>query len=204
MFGPDASCRAVTVAVAQALEGFGKKLMWRRLQRQYGLDDESGVPPPPEGDDDAPGGGRGQDARNAPSGGLSGLAAMDAAGDMGAGGSGRYMPPSARGGAAGGAGGASLEDRFSEDRDHATLRVTNISEDTTEADLQVILSPRAARPSRVVRRHRSTAGSAVSRALVRRTPTRRRVRSSVFVCLCWCSAHRGARGERTAASERVA
>ena len=110
---------------SQALEGFGKKLMWRRLQRQYGVGDDNDAPPPPE--DDEEGGGSRPGGMPEPPGGDEG-------------GGSRYVPPSARGGGAVG-GSTSLADRFGEDRDHATLRVTNISEDTTEADLQDLFMP---------------------------------------------------------------
>lgn len=56
--------------------------------------------------------------------------------------SGKYIPPSLRSGGAG----KSLSERDSHrssitgDRDHNTIRVTNISEDTTEADLQELFS----------------------------------------------------------------
>ena len=61
----------------------------------------------------------------------------------------KYVPPGQRG-AAGAAGGKSLESmaanieengRKFDDRDQNTIRVTNISEDTTEADLQDLFSP---------------------------------------------------------------
>lgn len=74
-------------------------------------------------------------------------------GDSGAGkaAGGKYVPPSARGGA-GGLGGKSLSamaERAGDgggrgsggDRDQNTIRVTNISEDTTEADLQELFQP---------------------------------------------------------------
>jgi len=63
----------------------------------------------------------------------------------------KYVPPSARGGGAG-MGGKSLAamaasapedggDRRNDNRDQNTIRVTNISEDTTEADLQDLFQP---------------------------------------------------------------
>merc|ERR1719198_1343572 len=48
----------VPAGVNAALEGFGKKLMWRRLQRQYGVGDDDGATPPPPGDDEEGGGPR--------------------------------------------------------------------------------------------------------------------------------------------------
>lgn len=67
-------------------------------------------------------------------------------------GAGKYMPPSARGGGGGGGGKGTLSamaDRVEnegggrrfDDRDQNTIRVTNISEDTTEADLQDLFQP---------------------------------------------------------------
>ena len=102
--------------------------MWRRLQRQYGVGDEEGGVPPPPGDDEEGGGG----GRPGP-----GMGQEGPGGDEGS----RYVPPSMRSGGGPAAGGTSLADRFGEDRDHATLRVTNISEDTTEADLQDLFMP---------------------------------------------------------------
>lgn len=62
----------------------------------------------------------------------------------------KYVPPSARGGASG-MGGKSLSalaasagpeaDRRHDNRDQNTIRVTNISEETTEADLQELFQP---------------------------------------------------------------
>ena len=62
---------------------------------------------------------------------------------------GKYVPPSARGGALAKGGKGSLETMASrlgdkpvqDNRDQNTIRVTNISEDTTEADLQELFSP---------------------------------------------------------------
>merc|ERR1719313_2228982 len=82
------------------------------------------MPPPPGDDADGLGG----DAR-------SGL------------GSGRssYVPPSLRGQAGAGTPGSGLARMAAmpqyDDRDQSSLRVTNISEDTTEADLQILFAP---------------------------------------------------------------
>lgn len=60
---------------------------------------------------------------------------------------GKYVPPSARGQARGGGGGlAAMASRIGDkpvqdNRDQNTIRVTNISEDTTEADLQELFQP---------------------------------------------------------------
>lgn len=51
-----------------------------------------------------------------------------------------YVPPSMRGKEGAGTG-TSLKTMAYDDRDHATLRVTNISEDTAEQDLQTLFSP---------------------------------------------------------------
>ncbi|GMH73399.1 hypothetical protein TrRE_jg1517, partial [Triparma retinervis] len=62
----------------------------------------------------------------------------------------KYVPPGQRAGAGATGGGKSLESmaanieengRKFDDRDQNTIRVTNISEDTTEADLQDLFSP---------------------------------------------------------------
>mmetsp|Transcript_9917 Transcript_9917/g.13869 ORF Transcript_9917/g.13869 Transcript_9917/m.13869 type:complete len:359 (-) Transcript_9917:236-1312(-) len=129
-------------ALAGNLNAFWAKQQRRQLERKY--------------DVEADGGGGGADA-------LAKQAAADAAdgwtqvGDKsGGGGDGKYVPPSARGGG-GTLGGKSLAamaemapgeggdsggrpKRF-DDRDQNTIRVTNISENTTEADLQELFQP---------------------------------------------------------------
>ena len=62
-----------------------------------------------------------------------GLAGMAAAGAAG----GKYVPPSARGAAGAGMGSSLASMEVVDDRDNKTLRVSNISEATKEADLQV-------------------------------------------------------------------
>lgn len=69
-------------------------------------------------------------------------------GDKIAGAGGKYVPPSARGAGRPGAGGglAAMANRLGDkpvqdNRDQNTIRVTNISEDTTEADLQELFQP---------------------------------------------------------------
>ena len=56
-----------------------------------------------------------------------------------------YVPPSMRGMAGAGVAGAGLARMAAmpqyDDRDQSSLRVTNISEDTTEADLQLLFAP---------------------------------------------------------------
>ncbi|KAL7547027.1 hypothetical protein ACHAWF_010353 [Thalassiosira exigua] len=113
-------------AIAGNLNAFWAKQNMRNLQRKYDVD----------GDDAGKGGEGG---------------AEDGWTQVGAGGGGKYVPPSARGGA-GGMGGKSLsalaavapeggDRRGGGDRDQNTIRVTNISEDTTEADLQELFQP---------------------------------------------------------------
>jgi len=133
----------VSKALAGNLNAFWAKQQRRQLERKYDVDA-----------DDAAGGGA--DAAAADDGwtkiGASGKAAGGAAG-------GKYVPPSARGGGAAGSamGGAkslaAMAERadagggggggraFGQDRDQNTIRVTNISEDTTEADLQDLFQP---------------------------------------------------------------
>lgn len=121
-------------AIAGNLNAFWAKQNMRNLQRKYDVDgDEAGK---------AEGGGGGEDGWT-----------TVAAGGAGGGGS-KYVPPSARGGSAA-MGGKSLSalaaaapegggpggDRRNDNRDQNTIRVTNISEDTTEADLQELFQP---------------------------------------------------------------
>lgn len=125
-------------ALAGNLNAFWAKQQRRQLERKYDVDDTGG-----EGTAEA----------------ADGWTTIGASGKGAAGG--KYVPPSARGGAAGGAtmGGAkslaAMAERAPEgggmgpggrpfqqqDRDQNTLRVTNISEDTTEADLQDLFQP---------------------------------------------------------------
>lgn len=114
-------------AIAGNLNAFWAKQNRRNLMKKYDVDDEEGKK---EG------------------------AAEDGWTQVGSGGGGgggnKYVPPSARGGA--GMGGKSLAamaasapegggDRRNDNRDQNTIRVTNISEDTTEADLQELFQP---------------------------------------------------------------
>jgi len=121
-------------ALAGNLNAFWAKQQRRQLERKYDVNaDDAG------------------DEANAADGGDAG--GWNKVG--GAGGPQKYVPPSARGGSslfpnAGKGGGNSLTamadrlgdsaDRRSDNRDQNTLRVTNISEDTTEADLQELFS----------------------------------------------------------------
>jgi len=122
----------VSKAISGNLNAFWAKQNLRNLQRKYDVD----------GDDAGKEGG-----------------ADDGWNTVGAGGAapsgGKYVPPSARGGSS--MGGKSLSalaasapegGRSNDNRDQNTIRVTNISEDTTEADLQDLFQP-FARISRV-------------------------------------------------------
>jgi translation initiation factor 3 subunit G len=119
-----------TKAISQNLNAFWAKQQRRQLERKYDVDDT---------DVEAVQGG--------------GLSAADKDAGWKTAGPSKYVPPSQRG-AGGGGGGKSLADmaaaagsgaeggmdaggkRFGQDRDQNTIRVTNISEDTTEVDLQ--------------------------------------------------------------------
>ena len=120
----DANDQDVTKALGGNLNEFWAKQNRRKLERKYDV--------------------AGQDSNND----ASGNNGDDKSGDT------KYVPPSMRGGKAatsGGAGGslsamaANLEEsgrKFdTSDREQNTIRVTNISEDTTEADLQELFSP---------------------------------------------------------------
>jgi len=115
----------VSKAISGNLNAFWAKQNLRNLQRKYDVD----------GDDAGKEGG-----------------ADDGWNTVGAGGAapsgGKYVPPSARGGSS--MGGKSLSalaasapegGRSNDNRDQNTIRVTNISEDTTEADLQDLFQP---------------------------------------------------------------
>lgn len=121
-----------TKAISGNLNAFWAKQNLRNLQRKYDVD----------GDEAGKDGGAvddgwtqvGTGGSSAPSG--------------GGGGGGKYVPPSARGGSS--MGGKSLsalaasapgEGARNDNRDQNTIRVTNISEDTTEADLQELFVP---------------------------------------------------------------
>lgn len=116
-------------ALSGNLNAFWAKQKMRDLQRKYDVDGEDAG--------DKGGGGGGDDGWT----------------QVGAGGGGnKYVPPSARGNASG-MGGKSLSalaaasgdgdggDRRHDNRDQNTIRVTNISEETTEADLQELFQP---------------------------------------------------------------
>lgn len=117
-------------ALSGNLNAFWAKQNMRTLARKYDVDgDDAGK---------EPGAGGGEDGWT----------------QVGAGATGnKYVPPSARGGAAGMAGkslsalaanapeGGGMGDRRNDNRDQNTIRVTNISEETTEADLQELFQP---------------------------------------------------------------
>lgn len=127
------------------LNAFWAKQNMRTLQRKYDLDGDVAM------------GGGGLDNEGG-AGGEDGWTQVGSGGGA-AGGGAKYVPPSARGGggaAASGMGGKSLaalaasaggggdggpgDRRSNDNRDQNTIRVTNISEDTTEADLQELFS----------------------------------------------------------------
>lgn len=125
----------VTKALAGNLNEFWAKQQRRHLERKYDVDANAG-------------GGSGEETSAAEGGwqkvGKDGMST----GATGSIATGKYVPPSARGGggvsSAGRGGGlAALANRIDKaggpsqpDRDQNTIRVTNISEETTEADLQ--------------------------------------------------------------------
>jgi len=138
----------VSKALAGNLNAFWAKQQRRQLERKYDVDAD------------------GADGANKAGGDDDGWTTIGQKGGTAAGGGpSRYVPPSQRGAAAaaaggGGAGGgakslAAMAERVSEsgggggggrggfntDRDQNTIRVTNISEDTTEADLQELFQP---------------------------------------------------------------
>lgn len=117
--------------VKNAFETFQRKQQMRALSRKYddAAFDEADRPPADDGDQP----------------GRSGLGLGLGSGATAAGGAGKYVPPSMRGGAGGGGAGMhtgslasmSVED----DKDLKTIRVSNLSEDTKEADLQDLFQP---------------------------------------------------------------
>jgi translation initiation factor 3 subunit G len=111
-------------AISSNLNAFWAKQNLRTLQRKYDVDADEGKKE------------------------TDGWTQVGAAANTG----GKYVPPSQRGGG-GGMGGKSLaalaaagpteggKSSYNENRDQNTIRVTNISEDTTEADLQELFQP---------------------------------------------------------------
>lgn len=112
-------------AIAGNLNEFWAKQQRRQLERKYdvGGDDE---------DDDGGGGGGGGGGWTQVGGGGAAAGAGGAAG-------GKYIPPSQRAALASGGGGGVKPERRTDDLN--TIRVTNISESTTEADLQDLFKP---------------------------------------------------------------
>lgn len=122
----------VTKSLAGNLNSFWEKQKIRALERKYGVGSED------PGKDGAEGGSGAGDGWNT------------VGGDKGGAEGGKYVPPSQRGkmGGAGGslaamaskidAGGGGSNDKRSEQN---TIRVTNISEETTEHDLQELFQP---------------------------------------------------------------
>lgn len=113
-------------ATSKAFEVFQKKQQWRALQRKYDMEED--------GEDGEAEGGAGNGGKHFPggTGGLAGLSGMGGAG-------GKYVPPSARGGAAGGMGGSLATMEVQEEI--KSVRVSNLSDATKEADLQELMEP---------------------------------------------------------------
>jgi len=124
----------VTKALAGNLNEFWQKQQRRHLERKYDVD------------------GKDEGVATELGEGWHKVGAKDGAGPA-AGGPSKYVPPSARAGMASKATGSSLadlsskigagggSDRGSDNREQNTIRVTNISEDTTEKDLQDLFQP---------------------------------------------------------------
>mmetsp|Transcript_29188 Transcript_29188/g.89279 ORF Transcript_29188/g.89279 Transcript_29188/m.89279 type:complete len:341 (+) Transcript_29188:61-1083(+) len=126
--------------VKEAMNEFARKQMWRKLQQKYGVDDAATSAPPEDDIDDTTELGRARLAARAEaeaSGKGEGENLAKSADVRSA-----YVPPSLRGqvGASGGGSGLQRLAQF-DDRDHATLRVSNISEETKEEDLQQLFQP---------------------------------------------------------------
>ncbi|KAJ8600348.1 hypothetical protein CTAYLR_000674 [Chrysophaeum taylorii] len=100
-------------AAKEAMNEFAKKQMWRKLQQKYNVSETV----PEEEEETKP------VAAEAPAPTKS-----------------TYVPPSLRGQPQQAGSGLQRMQSY-DDREHATLRVTNISEDTAEADLQALFTP---------------------------------------------------------------
>lgn len=129
-------------AISGNLNAFWAKQNMRTLQRKYDVDGDAA------GNDDVGGGAE------------DGWTQVGSGGGAAGAGTAKYVPPSARGGSAasssagmggkslaalaasagGGDGGGGDRRNNNESRDQNTIRVTNISEDTSEADLQELFS----------------------------------------------------------------
>ena len=120
--------------VKASMNEFAKKQMMRKLKMKYGMDEGAAMPTMDEDEDDKEGGARSKFGALA---GASGDARAPADAPK------SYVPPGLRGTVGAGAAPGSGLARMAayDDRDQATLRVTNISEDTTEADLQMLFAP---------------------------------------------------------------
>lgn len=117
-------------AIAGNLNAFWAKQQRRQLERKFDVN-------PGVADDDGEGGGSSLAAAAGAGGG--GWTQVGASGSKGAGAAagGKYVPPSQRAAMAGGVAGAASAYKPEQRRDDVnTLRVTNLSENTTEADLQ--------------------------------------------------------------------
>lgn len=114
-------------AISSNLNAFWAKQNLRSLQRKYDVEDENANKDAADG--------------------------WTQVGTAGGSTGGKYVPPSQRGAARGAMGGKSLaalaasgpaeggKSSYNDNRDQNTIRVTNISEDTTEADLQELFQP---------------------------------------------------------------
>lgn len=123
-----------TNALSANLNEFWAKQQKRQLQRKYDVDDSDA----PQGE------GSGQQGSNASASGWTQVKSNVQANAAAGGGTGKYVPPSARGGGAAG-GGSSFPDRRD---DLNTIRVTNLSPNVAESDLQDLFQ-RYGRISRV-------------------------------------------------------
>lgn len=103
--------KAAAANVKEAMSEFARKQAMRKLRQKYQMEDVE--------DEDPSGGGPGEQQSM----------------QSGPGGKAAYVPPSMRGKE------GSQRMAAEDDRDNATLRVTNISEDTAEQDLQMLFSP---------------------------------------------------------------
>jgi translation initiation factor 3 subunit G len=132
-----------TKAIAGNLNEFWAKQQRRQLERRYDVTGTEGGGGDATGAGGAEGGGAGGGWTQVGSGGAS--AAGGGGGGAAGASTGKYIPPAARAGLMGvGGGGAGGAGAFKPERrtdDLNTIRVTNISENTTESDLQDLFKP---------------------------------------------------------------
>lgn len=108
----DDADEATAANVKEAMSEFARKQAMRKLRQKYQLEED---------EDEDPAAAAADQSMQSNGGGVGGKAA--------------YVPPSMRGKEGG------QRMAAEDDRDNATLRVTNISEDTAEQDLQMLFSP---------------------------------------------------------------